>query len=101
MYNKFIYSFFILIVSFFLSCDKTETNPTPDPDPKPEPDKDLPAFNLKKVDFAESDAIIFNPERGFYKFAEFTPSNSNVQTASGLNAHIEEGRSLIYNTYKF
>lgn len=99
MYNKFIYSFFILIVSFFLSCDKTETNPTPDPDPKPEPDKDLPAFNLKKVDFAESDAIIFNPERGFYKFAEFTSSNSNVQTVSGLNAHIEEGRSLIYNTY--
>ncbi|MGC1631015.1 MAG: DUF4832 domain-containing protein [Gelidibacter sp.] len=60
---------------------------------------DLGPTGPKNIDYLESDAIIFNPERGFYDFAEFRSDSNNALSLSFINNMVESGTSLIYNTY--
>lgn len=87
--NKIFY--FTLSFCFFLSLTSCSSDDKIKPDSGP--------TGPKSIDYSESDAIIFNPERGFYDFAEFRSDNNNTLSLSSINNMVESGTSLIYNTY--
>lgn len=62
-------------------------------------DENTDLTEAKIVDYVASDSIIFNPERGFYNFAEFRSDNNNAQSVDGIKNMVESGVSIIYNTY--
>lgn len=103
--NKIFYfflSFCLLVGSTSCSDDnKVDVDPDPigptDPDPTPDPIDDV--TGPKSVDYVVSDSIFFNPERGFYNFAEFRSDNSNALSLATINNMVNSGISLIYNGY--
>ncbi len=54
---------------------------------------------LTTVDYTSSDAIIFNPERGFYKYTACNPGSDGPIELSTLQAFRAGGYSLIYRIY--
>ena len=53
----------------------------------------------KSVNYIESDSLIFNPERGFYNFAEFRSDNTTTLTEDSVASMVKSGVSLVYNSY--
>jgi hypothetical protein len=68
----------------FISCNKDEIDPNK---------------HLLRVDYIETDSIIFNPERGFYTYNEFRSNNTNALSEGGIRFMVNSGVSLIYTTY--
>lgn len=53
-----------------------------------------PLAGLETVSFEESDAVIANPERGFYSTREVRSATANPITASAINLSRSQGRTL-------
>ncbi|OJV38042.1 MAG: hypothetical protein BGO29_08730 [Bacteroidales bacterium 36-12] len=72
-----------LILTFF-ACERDDNNTSK---------------NLKVVEYAEIDSIIFNPERGFYAFNDFSTNNTSSLSESNLKFMVRNGHSLTYTAY--
>ena len=83
--NKNIFFFFFsFIILTFSACNKDDVDPYK---------------HLMRIEYTETDSIIFNPERGFYSYNEFRSNNTNALSAGSLRFMVNNGVSLIYTTY--
>lgn len=88
MKNIFYYPLFLCLLIGLSSCSDDDGV-----------DTDIGSDELQFIEYTESDSIIFNPERGFYNFAEFRSDNTNALSLTSINSMVGSGISLIYNTY--
>lgn len=64
-----------------------------------DPKNDDPLAGLETVTYNESDAVIPNPERGFYSTKETHSSSANVLTSSSVEISRKQGRTLYLFEY--
>ena len=65
----------------------------------PTEDKNDPLAGLDKVTYTELDAVIANPERGFYSTRETHSATSSVINESSINVSRTQGRTLYLFEY--
>lgn len=88
---KKILSYFLLMLLLLtgLACTSCE-----------KPEEVMPEeANLTTVNYEPSDEVIFNPERGFYKYTASSPATDGPVQLSTLENFRRYGYSLIYRIY--
>lgn len=79
-----------VLLAAAVSCGKNGTDPEPEP---------LPYEGLEQVSYTESNAVIANPERGFYSTLEVHSTSSSTMNAAKVNVARTQGRTLFMLEY--
>ncbi len=96
-------AFFIFLVVLFFNCTKS-SGILPTENPKEDviitdDDANLSSEEIEKITYRASNSVIINPERGFYKYADFRSNANNVLTKETVQRYRKEGISLLYTVY--
>lgn len=88
--KQFSRYFLAALLPVAIACGKTDNDdPTPEPGPGPEPET-----GFTTVTYQASNAIIANPERGFYMASEIYNADGRGILEASMNSNRLQGRTL-------